>query len=277
MIKDTRGTSEISNNEMLDWNGKTIPIARSKGGVKAVSHPYDSLIRTGFTAWPPPEIVQKLYKSRQSRAFEGKDLEIAISGLGYYCDLQSLHSEDAITWSVFGTIARMPQDILETWLRDLFGLIDLPVASTDNANFFLWRRIPHPDTLVSGGPEIDVGIMTSNTVILAEAKWLSGIGTAQGKAKDKDQIQLRGEFLAKYGTVIFPDRPHKVVLGISLLPNAFKDTTPEGVSFRTISWQHLSALPSHPLVDELTRYVEWKMVNSKMTSKSDKQAPIDPD
>ena len=254
-----------NSNEMHDWNGKAIPFARSKGGVKAVSHPYDNLIRTGFTAWPPPEIVQKLYKSRQSRAFEGKDLEIATSGLGYYCDLQSLHSEDAITWSVFGTIALAPQDILELWLRDLFRLIDLPDARTDNAEISLWRRIPHPDTLVSGGPEIDVGITTSNTVILGEAKWLSGIGAAQGKAKDKDQIQLRGEFLAKYGAGIFPDRPHKVVLGISLLPNAFTDTTPEGISFRTTSWHHLSSITSHPLVEELTRYVEWRMVNSRMT------------
>lgn len=86
---------------------------------------------------------------------------------------------------------------------------------------------------VSGCPEIDVGITTSNTVILAEAKWLSGIGATQGKAKDKNQIQLRGEFLAKYGAgILFPGRPHKVVLGISLLPNAFKDTTPKGVSLR---------------------------------------------
>lgn len=107
---------------MLDWNGRTVSVARSKGGVKAVSHPYDNLVRTGIANWPPPEIVQKLYKSRQSRAFEGKDLETATSGLGYYCDLQSLHSEDAITWSVFGTIARAPQNILETWLRDLFRL-----------------------------------------------------------------------------------------------------------------------------------------------------------
>lgn len=247
---------------MLDWNDRIIPVAHSKGGVKAVAHPYDNLIRTGITAWPPPEIVQKFYKSRQSRAFEGKDLEIATSGLGYYCDLQSLHSEDAITWSVFGTIARSPQTILENWLKHLFRLIDLPDANTDNAEIFLWRRIPHPDTLVSGGPEIDVGITTSNTVILCEAKWLSGIGAAQGKAKDKDQIQLRGEFLAKYGTAIFPGRLHKVVLGISLLPDAFKDTTPEGVSFRTTSWQHLSALTSHPLANELALYFEWKRGNS---------------
>jgi hypothetical protein len=257
---------------MLDWNGRAVSVARSKGGVKAVSHPYDNLIRTGFTAWPPPEIVQKLYKSRQARAFEGKDLEIATSGLNYYCDLQSLHSEDAITWSVFGTIARSPQNILETWVRDLFRLIDLPDSHTGNAEIFLWRRIPHPDTLVPGGPEIDVGITTSNTVILGEAKWLSGIGAAQGKARDKDQIQLRGEFLAKYGAGIFPDRPHKVVLGISLLPNAFKDTTPEGVYFRTTLWQHMSAIPTHPLLDELARYSEWKVVNSKVTRKGECEA-----
>lgn len=259
----------LQHTEMLDWNGRTVPVARSKGGVKAVSHPYDNLVRTGILSWPPPEIVQKLYKSRQSRAFEGKDLEIATSGLGFYCDLQSLHSEDAITWSVFGTIARAPQNILETWLRDLFRLIDLPGAKTDNAEIFLWRRIPHPDTLVSGGPEIDVGITTSNTVILGEAKWLSGTGTAQGKAKDKDQIQLRGEFLAKYGTAMFPDRPNRIVLGISLLPNAFKDATPKDVIFRTTLWHSLCDLPSHPLAIELMRYYQWKKVNSKMRRKVD--------
>lgn len=82
MTQNNRGTSEVSSNEMLDWNGRAIPAARSKGGVKAVAHPFDNLIRTGIAAWPPPEIVQKLYKSRQSRAFEGKDLEIATSGMG---------------------------------------------------------------------------------------------------------------------------------------------------------------------------------------------------
>lgn len=241
-----------------------IPLAHSKGGVKAVAHPFDNLIRTGIAAWPPPEIIQKLYKSRQSRAFEGKDLEIATSGLGYYCDLQSLHSEDAITWSVFGTISRAPQDVLETWLRDLFRLIDLPNADHGNAEIFLWRRIPHPDTLVSGGPEIDVGIVTSNTVILGEAKWLSGVGAKQGKARDKDQIRLRGEFLAKYGQAIFPNRIHNVVLGISLRPSAFKDTTPEGVDLRTTLWRDICSLPSHPLAMELSHYSKWKTLNARL-------------
>jgi len=250
-------------NELADWNGNIIPIAHSKGGVKAVAHPFDNLVHTGIANWPPPEIVQKLYKSRHDEAFEGKDLEIATSGLGYYCDLQSLHSEDAFTWSVFGTIARSPQGIIETWLRDLFRLIDLPDSDSANAEIFLWRRIPHPDTLVSGGPEIDVGILTSNTVIIGEAKWLSGVGAKQGKARNKDQICLRGEFLAKYGQALFPDRLHKIVLGVSLLPNAFKNTTTsEGISFRRTLWQYICALPSHPLADALIRYGEWKLANS---------------
>lgn len=43
-----------------------------------------------------------------------------------------------------------------------------------------------------------------NALILGEAKWQSEVGTAQGKKKDKDQIQLRGEFLKKYGMRLFP-------------------------------------------------------------------------
>jgi len=251
-------------NEMADWNGNIIPVAHSKSGVKAVAHPSYNLIRTGITVWPPPEIIQKLYKSRHIQTFDGKDLEIAISGLGYYCDLQSLHSEDAITWSVFGTISRAPQNTLEAWLKDLFRLIDLPDSESDNSEIFLWRRLPHPDTLVPGGPEIDVGILTSNTVILGEAKWLSGVGAKQGKAGDKDQIRLRGEVLAKYGDAMFPNRHRKVVLGVSLLPNAFKDTTPEGVDFRTTLWQDICALASHPLAMELCHYSKWKTVNARL-------------
>ena len=57
------------------------------------------------------------------------------------------------------------------------------------------RRIPHPDSLVPGGPEIDAGIISRNSVLFIEAKWQSQVGDKQGKEKDKDQIQLRGEFL----------------------------------------------------------------------------------
>jgi len=151
--------------KIKDWNGKEIPLAVSKGGVRVVAHPFDNLIQTGCDPWPPSEIIQKLYESRQVRAFDGDQRAICESGLGYYCDLQSLNSEDAITWSVFGTVALSQKHLLEKWLGDLFHLLDLDDATTDKAEIFLWRRIPHPDTLVSGGPEIDFGIITRNTLL----------------------------------------------------------------------------------------------------------------
>jgi len=80
-----------------------------------------------------------------------------------------LHSEDAITWSVFGTIAYSTLSKRENWVSQFFKLLNISDAVSTNAVIFLWRRIPHPDTLVAGGPEIDFGIITDNALILGEA------------------------------------------------------------------------------------------------------------
>ena len=89
--------------EMLhDWNGHEFQAVHSKGGVVAVCEFADNLICDERLPWPPPPVVQKLYESRQSRAFFGAELTAATARLGFYSDLQSLNSEDAITWSYFG-------------------------------------------------------------------------------------------------------------------------------------------------------------------------------
>ena len=121
--------------------------------------------------WPPSEIVQKLYKSRQVRAFAEDQKEILNKFHWYYSDLQSIHSEDAITWSVFGTIAHSPNEIRNKFISDLFQGIGIKSEPINNSEIFLWRRIPHPDTLVSGGPEIDFEILTQDTLLLGKAKW----------------------------------------------------------------------------------------------------------
>ena len=90
---------------MRDWNGREIESARSRGGVLAVVDFSDNLIRPDGVTWPPPPVVQKLYESRQVRAFDGADVEAATRVLGAYSDLQSMHSEDAVTWSYFGPLA----------------------------------------------------------------------------------------------------------------------------------------------------------------------------
>jgi hypothetical protein len=64
--------------------------------------------------------------------------------------------------------------------------------------------LAHPDTLVSGGPEIDFGIHTDDVFLLGEAKWRSPLGEAQGVHRDKDQLTLRREFCQKYGPRLVP-------------------------------------------------------------------------
>jgi len=254
---------QIDGTEMKDWNGKDIQIARSKGGVIVVSNPLDNLISTGINPWPTPEILQKLYQSRQVRAFEGEQLELAKAGIGYYCDLQSLHSEDAITWSVFGTVSHSSEEIRKRWTDTFLSLSNLPDILSRGADIFLWRRIPHPDTLVSGGPEIDFGIITENALILGEAKWQSNVASSQGKNKNKDQIMLRGEFLLKYARRIFPKLSHHIVIGVGLSKESFRSTVPDGVLFRSVAWEAVCGLNSHPLSDEVQRYFQWKKEHTK--------------
>ena len=236
--------------KIRNWNGKEVEIVMSRGGVIALAKPYDNLISTGISPWPPCEIIQKLYKSRHVRAYQGEQKRKSIDFLGYYSDLQSIHSEDAITWSVFGTISRTEIKIRNEWVRDFFETIGIKVECVNDSEVFLWRRIPHPDTLVSGGPEIDFGIHTEDTIILGEAKWLSSIDYAQGKNRDKDQIQLRVEFLNKYGQRLFPSVQQMIVLGIGLTNDVVKVGQKENVQCIGITWDEVCNLNSHPMAEE---------------------------
>ena len=163
---------------------------------------------------------------------------------------------------MFGTVSRSQHTYLQRWVSDVLNLLAIPGVSSEQAEVFLWRRIPHPDTLVPGGHEIDVGIVTENSLLLWEAKWQSQVGIAQGKEKDKDQIQLRGEFLSKYGTKLFPNASVRAVIGVSLITDCFSNTTPPDVLFRSTTWEAVCSLSSHPFANEVKRYFEWKKEHS---------------
>jgi hypothetical protein len=111
--------------EARDWNDRMITLARSARGVRVVRDFSDNLIRDERLPWPPPPVVQKLYESRQSRAFEGSELAAATSVLGFYSDLQSLNSEDAITWSYFGPFMAEPPESRATFLNWLLREAEL--------------------------------------------------------------------------------------------------------------------------------------------------------
>jgi hypothetical protein len=244
-----------------DWRGRAIEIAESVGGVRAVVDPWDNVISTGVRPWPVPELIQKIYQSRQTRAFRDDQHVLATSRLGFYSDVQSIHSEDAITWSVFGPVIYAVAPVREAFVADLLRAIKVPGTAT-NAHVWLWRRLPHPETLVSGGPEIDFGIQTDDVFVLGEAKWRSPIGVAQGVNRDKDQVILRREFCEKYGRRVLPTVRQFVVLAVSwsggVVSDAYGEADGVGLYTRDATWRDLVEIRSHPCADEVRQYLAWK-------------------
>jgi hypothetical protein len=251
-----------------DWRGKQIEIGKSSGGVLAVANAWDNVIRTGVTPWPPPELIQKVYQSRHAASFLNRDHASVTAQHSFYSDLQSLHSEDAITWSAFGPLIYATPGARDTFVRQLLRSIDVPCKDTGTTRIWLWRRLPHPDTLVPGGPEIDFGIQTEDIFLLGEAKWLSSISASQGVSRDKDQLMLRHEFCEKYGRRLLPSCKQFIVLGVSMkggmIPNADADAAGVTIRSRDTTWDSLTSLSSHPASQELRAYLNWKLQNSMM-------------
>jgi hypothetical protein len=251
-----------------DWNRRRIDVAESGSGVRAVVHFADNLIRTSIQPWPPAEVVQKLYKSKHQSAFRDADRAAAIRVLTYYSDLQSLHSEDAITWSTFGPLIYGDSGARCRFVRSVFRVVRIPVDEVDQCIIWLWRRVAHPDTLVSGGPGIDFGIQSKDVIVLGESKWRGDKFTAkQGKLKNKDQLELRQDFLQKYAVSTWGAIPHMVVLAVSWKGNLLTSndiSLPEStLHLRDTTWDARFAGCEHPHKDELLRYVAWKQQNSQ--------------
>lgn len=232
------------------WNNELPPPLESKGGVFAVQDIFDGCIHTGVSPWPPPELLQKAYRSRQEYAFGD-----IIHNFGYYCDLQSIHSEDAITWSVFGTLAKEPVATRVAWTRQFAALCDIDTSCWMSPEICLWRRVPHPESHVVGGPEIDFLVIDEKAIIIGEAKWRSEIGKAQGVSKDKDQLELR-RLLAK--NFFSKATPSATVYIVEVGLDESSRSRIGEIGGRYITWERICTLSTHPLRDELGRYYAWK-------------------
>ncbi len=253
---------------MLDWRGKEVETAESADGVVALANPFDNFIRPDGVPWPPPELVQKLYESRQLRAFRESDHKTLTQALNFYSDLQSLHSEDAITWSFFGPIVYATPEIRAKFALGLLRLIEVPSEPFSIANVWLWRRLLHPEKRVPGGPEIDFGLQTDEVFVIGEAKWLSSIGVGQGVGRNEDQITLRRKFCEEHAPRLLKPCRRFVVLGLSRLAGEIvqkSDDEVRGVAIHTrnTTWKDIAGLDVHPLASEIRAYLAWKESHSR--------------
>jgi hypothetical protein len=214
----------------------------------------DALIRTDAAYWPPPQVVMKL-----GAAQHGEKLPASVrEKLGHYSALQSINSEDAITWNFFGGLINQPS-ASASFLNWLCARLELPWAGNSAAIADVWRRIPHPDKPIAPGPELDAVLIGEEIVVMVEAKWGSIEGTGQGVAGDKGQIQLRREFLTAYGRRIWGKRG-LLVLGVTRdSPLMIADgPDDQNVAVASITWSRLAEWLEHPAGDEFARHLRWK-------------------
>lgn len=242
------------------WTGSgELVVAESKSGVLVTQHPFDNLVRGAVTPWPPPEIVQKLYSGRWRGATRADD-RAATKALEHYCALQSLNSEDAITWSFFGPLSYASDEERRQFASKLLARLGESVPPGP-ATVWLWRRVPHPEkTASTGGPEIDFGVQMGATVVLGEAKWNSSLGRGQGVGKDKTQLDLRQAYCAGLGLRALSDVNRWIILGVSRTadPLLSGDQRDKRIGVSNITWRELAELYPPQKRDELLAYLQWK-------------------
>ena len=245
-----------------DWNGEpleAINTADDENGTWLVCDYGRNLITTGVVPWPPPSIVQKLHRSRHGDRFRDEIKAQAAEKLGFYCDLQSLHSEDAITWSFFGPLAAAGPEGAARFLNWLCARLDLPWTENRRCAVDLWRRIVHPETKGMGGPELDFVLSGDRSVVLGEAKWFSGEGRGQGRRGEGRQMDYRRRFLSEFAPAIYGDRG-RLLLGL-VLDQPIEEERPApvpGVETAALHWADLCEYEDHPAGPEFAAYYDWK-------------------
>jgi hypothetical protein len=248
--------------DVLDWDSRPVRVARSRGGVMALCDVRRALLHDPRGEWPPSALKPKLKRSAQIKAFDPPGSADLQECLGFYCDLQSVASEDAMTWSFFGpflSAAGMAQARLLNWLLDLAGVEHEPNATCE---IRLWRRLPHPDTgQTRRGPEPDFALYGDRCLVLGEAKWSTKEDRTQGVFGTTSQMEMRRQSLAAEAHECGGEA-QLVALGI-VLSESLEAPPPDadGIATRIVEWKALARYPDHPTGDEFAAYYEWKLAH----------------
>ena len=255
---------------ITDWNGQSLEIRRSRGsGVPYVTSWECNVIRPGSGEWPAWLLKQvRGYVARRSW-FDDEDAAALAAELGSISKFQSLRSEDAITWSWFGTLAVADDQARVRTVQWLYDRLGLNASASEEVRIDQWLRVVHPNALSSpNGPEIDARIDDPRVALIyVESKWGAQLGSGKGAVEGTldDQVVLRRGSLRRDPALAGdPDRPY-VVLGVSDRPPDLGPYAESGgaegvrpVSVSWITWDDLAACEVHPHAHEFARYLAWK-------------------
>jgi hypothetical protein len=248
------------------WNNDEVEAFRSTGsGVIAFCDWEANLLRGDATPCPPVELAHQLTNRGIASAYAPQDLARLTERLGYLSKFQSINSEDALTWSWFGTLAYSPESARAAvfdWLCEQIGVSGEPGSA---CAIELWPSVANPYHPGRKGPELDARISGDRALVYVEAKWHAKIGPGKGpKGGVTDQVALRRASLRTDPALANDARPF-VVLVVSLddidentlVPE--EDPTAREVLMRWLKWQDLAQCDAHPLAQDFRRYLDWKL------------------
>src|SRR4051812_22181899 len=180
-------------------NGDSVAVRWSRGGVLYFERWQDNVLapRDGMQ-WPASVTRQVKSYVMQRTPFSQEDADALAANLGRISKFQSINSEDAVTWSWFGTLALEALTAQRETLSWLYDQIGLNLVAGERVRIDQWARVPHPNAAGRAGPELDARIDDPDVALVhVEAKWNAKLSTGKGAAHGTrdDQVVLRRDAL----------------------------------------------------------------------------------
>lgn len=227
----------------------------------------------GNQEWPVAVVKQvNAYVARRSW-FAAEDAGVLAARLGRISKFQSLNSEDAVTWSWFGTLGLAEPASRRLAIQWLYDRLGLALTASPDVVIDQWMRVVHPNAPVSSkGPELDARIDDPGVALIyVEAKWDAVLGAGKGRVEGEqdDQIVLRRDAM-RVEKALADDRREFIVLGISndapdlsVYDEARRQPPLRPVQIAWLTWVDLADCDAHPRAGEFRQYLRWKRRHAK--------------
>lgn len=238
---------------MFGYDGREIRGARSRRSGVFAAYDWKDMVVGSTTGAIQKKVREKA--DAELANFPVGERRALSQVLGHYSRIQSIRSEDAVTWSVF-------QGNLDKWLS---GLLDELFPGTAHPSAWgaeFWIRSPHPDTgNIVHGPEADAILHATGWRYVVEAKWLADIDGDQGTARAATQLDFRS-YVARLDT---GEERQSGVIVVTPRPNLYPPARNEKSVFRRYFEVDGERYRPTGLADELdARAVTWEEISQRL-------------
>jgi hypothetical protein len=206
---------------------------------------------------------------RGSAWFTSDDLDVLSEVDGRCSYVQSLRSEDTLTWTAFGQ--RVDDEVIAALLELAFGSRTRP--STFSREH--WARHPDPAHAASG-PAPDVTLRADGWAYVVEAKWGADLDHEQGVTGTTSQLAMRarvaeslcGDPEQRGVLVVVPSPQHYAWARSGVFARYFVPRgsdyeplpTATALGARAVTWeQMLEVIEARQPGSEVASYLRWRL------------------